>query len=252
MSPEAKLAGWFRAQGRRLPWRETHDPYAILVSEVMLQQTQVARVVPRYLAWLECWPTAQALAAASLANVLREWQGLGYNRRALNLHRAAQHIAARGWPEDLTELPGVGRYTAEAVARFALGRDVLPRDVNVNRVLERTRMELGSESAQALMDLGATVCLARVPRCEACPLGAQAALLGVLAVSVGFDPALLETPPPARPRECGDNNDGDDDDDDDPCSGGHLFPFELGFDQVSRALLRESPNSRLGRMIAPA
>jgi len=84
------------------------------------------------------------------------------------------------------------------------------------------------------------------------PLGAQAALLGVLAVSVGFDPALLETPPPARPRECGDNNDGDNDDDDDPCSGGHLFPFELGFDQVSRALLRKSPNSGAGRMIAPA
>ena len=99
--------------------------------------------------------------------------------------------------------------------------------------------------------LAPRLCLLLLGR-EACPLGAQAALLGVLAVSVGFDPALLETPPPARPRESGDNNDGDNDDDDDPCSGGHLFPFELGFDQVSRALLRESPNSRLGRMIAPA
>jgi A/G-specific adenine glycosylase len=168
--PERTLEGWFRASARDLPWRKTRDPYAILVSEVMLQQTQVARVIPRYLAWLERWPTAEALAAAPLADVLREWQGLGYNRRALNVHRAAQQIAAHGWPEDLTELAGVGRYTADAVACFALGRDVLPRDVNVNRVLERTGMEFGAASAQALMDLGATVCLARIPRCEACPL----------------------------------------------------------------------------------
>ena len=105
----------------------------------MLQQTQVARVVPRYLAFLERWPTVEALAAASPADVIREWQGLGYNRRALNLHRAARLVAADGWPEDLTELPGVGRYTADAVARFAHERDVLPVDTNVRRVIERTR-----------------------------------------------------------------------------------------------------------------
>jgi len=128
------LLAWFEANGRDLPWRRTRDPYAILVSEVMLQQTQVDRVVPRYLAWLERWPTVDALAAAPAADVIREWQGLGYYRRALNLHRAAGQIAAGGWPDDLTELPGVGRYTADAVARFALGRDVLPVDTNVARV----------------------------------------------------------------------------------------------------------------------
>jgi A/G-specific adenine glycosylase len=164
------LLAWFREHGRDLPWRRTRDPYAILVSEVMLQQTQVERVVPRYLTWLERWPSAAALAAAPLRDVIREWQGLGYNRRAVTLHRAARRIAADGWPEDLTELPGVGRYTADAVAAFALGAAVLPEDTNVRRVEERTGHRFGPECAQALMDLGATVCLARVPRCGACPL----------------------------------------------------------------------------------
>ncbi|MEP6909223.1 MAG: A/G-specific adenine glycosylase [Actinomycetota bacterium] len=167
---EEALLAWFAQHARDLPWRETRDPYAILVSEVMLQQTQVARVVPRYLAFLERWPTVEALAAASPGDVIREWQGLGYNRRALNLHRAACRIAAEGWPAGLTELPGVGRYTADAVARFAHGQDVLPVDVNVRRVIERTGGEFGPAAAHALMDLGATVCLARIPRCDACPL----------------------------------------------------------------------------------
>jgi A/G-specific adenine glycosylase len=166
------LLAWFEAHGRDLPWRRTRDPYAILVSEVMLQQTQVDRVSPRYLAWLERWPTVEALAAAPAAEVIREWQGLGYNRRALNLHRAAGQIAAKGWPDDLTELPGVGRYTADAVARFAFGDDVLPVDTNVARVRERTGEAFDARCAQALMDLGATVCLARVPRCGVCPLAA--------------------------------------------------------------------------------
>ena len=161
---------WFRENGRDLPWRGTTDPYAVLVSEVMLQQTQVERVVPRWERWLERWPTAHALAAAPAAEVIREWQGLGYNRRALALHRAAQHVAAHGWPDDLTKLPGVGRYTADAVACFAFGRDVLPVDVNVRRIQERTGASFTAAEAQALMDLGATVCLARVPRCEECPL----------------------------------------------------------------------------------
>ena len=167
---EEALLAWFDEHGRDLPWRKTRDPYAILVSEVMLQQTQVSRVIPRYLAFLERWPTAEALAAASPADVIREWQGLGYNRRALNLHRAACRIAAEDWPEDMTELPGVGRYTADAVARFALARPVLPVDTNVQRVVDRTGGTFGPKSAHALMDLGATVCLARIPRCNACPL----------------------------------------------------------------------------------
>ncbi|HEY8777405.1 MAG TPA: hypothetical protein VIM33_13150 [Gaiellaceae bacterium] len=111
-----------------------------------------------------------ALAAASPADVIREWQGLGYNRRGLNLHRAAGRIATEGWPENLTELPGVGPYTAAAVANFALGRDVLPVDTNVKRVQERTGYSFSSAAGQALMDLGATVCVARIPRCGICPL----------------------------------------------------------------------------------
>jgi A/G-specific adenine glycosylase len=169
---EELLLAWFERMGRSLPWRGTRDPYAVLVSEVMAQQTQIDRVVPRWERWLERWPTVESLAAAPAADVIREWQGLGYNRRALSLHRAAQQVAANGWPDDLTELPGVGRYTADAVACFAFGRDVLPVDVNVRRVQERTGAQFGSAAAQALMDLGATVCLARIPRCEACPLAA--------------------------------------------------------------------------------
>jgi A/G-specific adenine glycosylase len=167
---QGELLDWHRRSGRDLPWRRTRNPYAILVSEVMAQQTQVERVVPRWRTWLERWPTIEALAAAAQADVIREWQGLGYNRRALNLHRAAQHVAAHGWPDDLTELPGVGRYTADAVACFAFGRDVLPIDVNVRRIVERTGLEFAASDAQALMDLGATVCLARIPRCDVCPL----------------------------------------------------------------------------------
>ena len=169
---ERALLAWFERNQRDLPWRRTRDPYAILVSEVMLQQTQVERVVPRYLRWLERWPSAAALAAAPLADVIREWQGLGYNRRAVSLHRAAQHVAARGWPHDLTELPGVGPYTGAAIANFALGEPVLPVDTNVRRIQQRTGAAFGPECAQALFDLGATVCLARVPRCGVCPLAA--------------------------------------------------------------------------------
>jgi len=167
------LLAWYAAHGRDLPWRRTRDPYAVLVSEVMLQQTQVERVVPRFLRFLERWPAVEALAAASAADVIVEWQGLGYNRRAVNLHRAARVVAERGWPDDLTELPGVGPYTAAAVASFAFGRDVLPVDTNVRRVQQRTGEAFDPSCAQALFDLGATVCLARVPRCDACPLAAR-------------------------------------------------------------------------------
>ena len=161
---------WFRENGRDLPWRRTRDPYAILVSEVMLQQTQVERVIARWLAWLERWPTPAALAAASPAEVIREWQGLGYNRRAVSHHRAAQAVAADGWPDDLTTLPGIGPYTAAAIRNQAYGEPVLPVDTNVARIQERTGHSFGPEALQALFDLGATVCLARVPRCEICPL----------------------------------------------------------------------------------
>jgi A/G-specific adenine glycosylase len=167
---EDLLLAWFAEHGRDLPWRRTRDPYAILVSEVMSQQTQIERVAPRWRRWLERWPTVDALAAARVADVIREWQGLGYNRRALALHRAAQQVAAEGWPDDLTELPGVGRYTADAVACFAFGLPVLPVDVNVRRVSQRTGHAFSPAAAQALMDLGKTVCLARIPRCDVCPL----------------------------------------------------------------------------------
>lgn len=136
----------------------------------MLQQTQYARVLARWQPWLDRWPTVESLAAAPRSDVIRAWDGLGYNRRAVNLHRAAIEIAEYGWPEDLTKLPGVGRYTADAVASRCFGAKVLPVDVNVRRVLDRSDLELDHECGPALMGLGAQVCIARVPRCDACPL----------------------------------------------------------------------------------
>jgi A/G-specific adenine glycosylase len=186
---DGKLRAWFEQHGRDLPWRHTRDPYAILVSEVMLQQTQVERVVSRWEAWLARWPTVEALAAASPADVIREWQGLGYNRRALNLHRAAHRVAAEGWPEDLTELPGVGAYTAAAVRNFAWGEPVLPVDTNVRRIRERTGHDFSPDSAQALFDLGATICLARVPRCGRCPVESACPSRGRR-----FEPARRQSP----------------------------------------------------------
>ena len=167
------LSAWYRENGRSLPWRETRDPYAILISEVMLQQTQVERVIPRWSAWLARWPTPAALAEAKPGEVIQAWQGLGYNRRAVALRRAAQAIAADGWPDDLTDLPGVGPYTAAAIRNQAFGDDVLPVDTNVARIKERTGHEFGARSLQALFDLGATICLARIPRCDVCPLAPE-------------------------------------------------------------------------------
>jgi A/G-specific adenine glycosylase len=186
---EELLLAWFSQNARDLPWRRTRDPYAILVSEVMSQQTQVERIAPRWQRWLERWPTIEELAAAPAGDVIREWQGLGYNRRALSLHRAAQQVAARGWPGDLTELPGVGRYTADAVACFAFDDPVLPVDVNVRRVSERTGHAFTPAAAQALMDLGKAVCLARVPRCRICPLAAACPARGSR-----FEPARRQGP----------------------------------------------------------
>jgi A/G-specific adenine glycosylase len=170
---ESALLAWHAEHRRDLPWRRTRDPYRVLVSEVMLQQTQVPRVIPRYLGWIERWPTVDALAAAARGEVIRAWQGLGYNRRAVNLHRAAEMVAVEGWPKDLTRLPGVGEYTAAAVRRFAFAEPVLPIDTNIRRVLDRTRGEFGPEAAEALMDLGANTCLARIPRCGECPLAME-------------------------------------------------------------------------------
>ena len=172
---ETELLAWYARHARDLPWRRTRDPYAILVSEVMLQQTQVERVVPRYERWLDRWPTAEALAAATTAEAIVEWQGLGYNRRAVSLHRAAAHVAEHG--------------CAAAVRNFAFGEDVLPRDVNVERVERRTAHAFSASAAQALMDLGATVCLARVPRCGACPLAG-----GCPSVGTREEPARKQSP----------------------------------------------------------
>jgi A/G-specific adenine glycosylase len=141
----------------------------------MLQQTQVARVVPRYEAWLARWPTVEALAGATLEAVLREWVGLGYNRRAMRLWEAARVVARDGWPERLEDLPGVGPYTAAAVGSFAFGRQEVALDTNARRLFARLGAALvpppgrAADFNQATMELGATVCTARAPRCGACP-----------------------------------------------------------------------------------
>jgi A/G-specific adenine glycosylase len=185
------LLDWYAAEARDLPWRRTRDPYAILVSEIMLQQTQVARVVPRYLSWLERWPDAGALASATVADVLREWVGLGYNRRALRLRDACVAVARDGWPRSaagLRALPGVGPYTAAAVASFAFGEQVAAVDVNIARVASRVGRSpeallpagRAAEFNHAAMDLGATICTARRPRCPACPVAAHCASAGAV------------------------------------------------------------------------
>src|SRR4051794_26292042 len=182
---EGPLLEWYAGTARDLPWRRTRDPYAILVSEVMLQQTQVARVVPRYEAWLDRWPSAEALAAAPLADVLAAWGGLGNNRRAVRLWEACGVVARDGWPEDLRTLPGVGDYTAAAVGAFAFGRDELPVDTNVRRVLQRTGFvprHTPPALGQALMELGATVCRARDAACGACPVAPECASAGAVTI----------------------------------------------------------------------
>ena len=189
------LHAWADGVRADLPWRLDRRPWAVLVSEAMLQQTQVARVAPRFTAFLDRWPTPSALAAAPLGDVLAAWAGLGYYRRARDLHAAARTIVARHdgeVPDDLAALralPGVGPYTARAVLALAFGRDVGVVDTNVARVLSRAfagapltaaavqrladalvPVGTGRAHTEALLDLGATVCTARAPRCEACPL----------------------------------------------------------------------------------
>jgi A/G-specific adenine glycosylase len=166
---------WWDADARDLPWRRTRDVYAVWVSEVMLIQTQVERVVPVFEAWIDRWPDVERLADARLAEVLEQWQGLGYPRRARDLHRAARVIVASGWPDDLTELPGIGAYVSAAVRCFAREEPVLPVDVNVGRVLRRRfgdHVDISADpwrAGQALMEFGQRVCTAR-PRCGMCPV----------------------------------------------------------------------------------
>jgi A/G-specific adenine glycosylase len=194
------LLAWFERSGRSgLPWRTRRDPYRVVVSEFMLQQTQVERVVPVFERFVALWPNFAALAGASQADVVRAWKGLGYNARAIRLHKLARAVGERfegGLPRDqalLRELPGVGPYTARAIAAFAFNEDAVAVDTNVRRIVHRTQLGVewpplagpaevdalagallppGRAFAfnSALMDLGATICGARAPKCLLCPL----------------------------------------------------------------------------------
>jgi A/G-specific adenine glycosylase len=196
------VLGWYERHARELPWRErTASPWAVLVSEVMLQQTPVSRVVPAYLKWLERWPTPGALAAEPTGEAVRQWGLLGYPRRALNLHATARILTQRyggevpASREDLLALPGIGPYTAAAVASFAFGQRHAVLDTNVRRVLARllsgaafpprtlsaaetrlaesllpSRPALAARWAVAVMELGALVCTPTSPACARCPL----------------------------------------------------------------------------------
>jgi A/G-specific adenine glycosylase len=171
----AAVLDWWMAHARPLPWRSSRDVYAVWVSEVMSAQTTVNRAAEAWRRWMVRWPTVEALAAASLADVLGQWQGLGYPRRARDLHRSARIVAASGWPENLRTLPGVGPYIAAAVRCFAREEPVLPIDVNVRRVLRRRfdgAVDISGDpwrAGQALMEFGQRVCTAR-PSCGACPV----------------------------------------------------------------------------------
>lgn len=185
---------WWNGQRRHLPWRETRDPWAVLVCEVMAQQTQVARVAERWAPFLERFPTPAACAAAPVAELLRWWTGMGYNRRALNLHRCATEVVAHHGGQlpaslpELRALPGIGPYTARAVLAFAFELDHAIVDTNTARVLARwegrrltaSEAQAAADAAlppgeawawnQALLDLGAQVCTRRAPRCGECPV----------------------------------------------------------------------------------
>lgn len=197
---QQRLLDWFAANGRDLPWRHTRDPYRVLVSEIMLQQTQVDRVLPKYAAFLAAFPTLEALAEAPTAEVIKQWAGLGYNRRAVNLQRTARAVVSQyggRFPQTVSELqrlPGIGPYTAGAIACFAFEQDVAFMDTNIRRVVRRCLV--GPEDSapaandrelldlarrvlppghgwtwnQALMELGALICTAASPACWRCPL----------------------------------------------------------------------------------
>ncbi|NTW96968.1 MAG: A/G-specific adenine glycosylase [Oscillochloris sp.] len=199
---QTSLLAWFASNARDLPWRHTRDPYRILVSEIMLQQTQVDRVIPKYRAFLDAFPSLGDLADAPTAEVIRLWAGLGYNRRAVNLQRAAQAVRDKydgQFPRTVAELqslPGIGPYTAGAVACFAFEQDVAFMDTNIRRVLrrallgpddqepapsDRQLLELGAALVppgqgwawnQAVMELGALICTSGSPTCQRCPISA--------------------------------------------------------------------------------
>lgn len=224
---QGRLLSWFAGRSRDLPWRRTRDPYAILVSEIMLQQTQVERVIPKYLAFIAAFPTLEALAEAPTAEVIRLWAGLGYNRRAVNLQRAARAVRDEHggvFPrevEALRRLPGVGPYTAGAVACFAFEQDVAFMDTNIRRVLrralvgpdgsepepsERELLALGAALVppgrgwawnQAIMELGALVCTAAAPACRQCPLRADCRAYAAWAAA--DEAAVLAMGAPAAP-----------------------------------------------------
>ena len=194
------LLSWYTHNARELPWRDHPDPYAVWVSEIMLQQTRVETVIPYFKRWMERFPTLDALAQASQEEVLATWEGLGYYGRARNLHRAAQMVASEHGgqipsdPQTLRRLPGIGRYTAAAILSMAFGRDEAALDGNIRRVLARVfdvreparspegerrlwllaqeHLPPGHAGAynQALMDLGSAICLPRKPDCQRCPL----------------------------------------------------------------------------------
>ncbi len=195
------LLDWFAKHARDLPWRHERTPYRVWVSEIMLQQTQVTTVIPYFQRWLERFPNVEALAAAPLDDVLKLWEGLGYYRRARLLHRAAQQVVGEYGGQlpdteaELRRLPGIGSYTAAAIAAIAFGRDAVAVDGNLKRVAARLAMLAGEVSEaqvratlwpylpegrarafnEALMDLGASVCIPKTPRCDVCPVTAHCA-----------------------------------------------------------------------------
>lgn len=201
MAFQASLLSWYARHGRDLPWRHTTDPYRILVSEFMLQQTQVDRVIPKYAAWLAAFPDWERLAAASRADVLKLWSGLGYNNRAVRLHALAklvveQHGGALPETEEgLIALPGIGPYTAGALMAFAHNKPGKCIDVNIERIIRRVKYPKNKRDiakkaieeeflasfppgkatvyANALMDLGSLICTATKPKCDACPVRAE-------------------------------------------------------------------------------
>ena len=208
-----KLLAWYKRNARVLPWRQTRNPYAILVSEFMLQQTQVSRVLDYYPRFLKRFPTIASLARSKPKTVMEAWDGLGYYARARNLHQLAKRVAETGNripddPVELRTLPGVGRYTAGAVACFAYEKPVPAVDTNVNRVLSRafgtkdvwdlaeSLVPKNGERAwrfnQALMELGALVCTARKPKCPECPVRSDC-----VAVQKGV---RIRSPRSAHPR----------------------------------------------------
>ena len=218
------VARWYALHARDLPWRRTRDPYALLVSEVMLQQTQVDRVVPKYLEFLKQFPTLAALAAASAGDVIRVWSPLGYNQRAVRLHRLAQRVVEHHGgrlperEEELRGLPGLGPYTAAALACFAFGERAVVLDTNIYRVLSRAAYGLEPPSRreiqaialawlpkhdaamwhQALMDIGAGICTTASPRCAVCPLRPHCRAAPVLE---GGDRGLAEASVPYSPKQ---------------------------------------------------